>query len=275
MASIRLIALCSLLASPGVALGHGTTVFPASRVYRVYQSNPENPDFPLAVNAVALDGPSSYYTWMEVSRNIPAAQEAGLPPGFDFSPWIPDGQLGSAGRVDPDLFPRTYVGLDQVSPDWPTTPLTAGETITVDFLATMPHNPSVWDVWMTTPDWDPSTALNWAQMEFLGRATAELNDLHYTFDLEIPADRSGHHVIWIAWQRDDEAGEAFFATSDVDISAPCIGDTDESGAVDFDDLLSLLTAWGPCTACAEDLDGDREVGFGDLLLMLANWGDCG
>ena len=160
--------LGTLAAVPAVA--HGTVVSPISRVYRVYQANPSNPSFTLAANAVAIDGELSYYTWNEVSRNIPEAVVAGLPPGFDYSPWLPDGQIASAGRVDPASteYPRTYAGLDQVSVDWPKTPVVGGSTITVDFLATAPHDSSVWDVWMTTPGWDPATPMTWAELEFLG-----------------------------------------------------------------------------------------------------------
>ena len=140
-------ALSTLTLAP-LAFSHGTVVSPISRVYRVYQANPSNPNFPLAQSAVAMDGTLSYYTWNEVSRNIPQAVQAGLPPGFDYSPWMPDGQLASAGRTDPNspLYPRTYAGLDQVSGDWPTTPAQAGSTLAIDFFATAPHNPSVWDV---------------------------------------------------------------------------------------------------------------------------------
>ncbi len=215
------------LQSLGLALGlfamtqavfaHGTVIDPISRVYRVYQANPSNPSFPLAASAVAIDGATSYYTWNEVSRNISAAVQAGLPPGFDYSPWVPDGQLASGGRVDPNssTYPRTYAGLDQVSADWPKTPVQAGDMIPIDFYATAVHNPSVWDVWMTTSDWDPSTPLNWAQMEFLGRPQPTLTSGHFLFDVQIPADRSGHHVLWIAWHRNDPAGEVFFSTSDL------------------------------------------------------------
>lgn len=204
------------------SFGHGTVVSPISRVYAVYQSNPSNPNFQLAANAVAIDGELSYYTWNELSRNIPQAVAAGLPPGFDYSPWIPDGQLASAGRVDPNstIYPRTYAGLDQVSADWPKTTVAAGETIGIDFYATAPHSPSVWDVWMTKPTWNPTMPLTWDQMEFLDRPTPVLTSNHYTFDLDIPSDRSGHHVLWIAWQRDDPVGEVFISTSDLEITPP-------------------------------------------------------
>ena len=224
-AALSLVVLAAL--SPS-GFTHGTVVSPASRVYRVYQSNPENPNFALAANAVSLDGTLSYYTWNEVSRNIPQAVTGGLPPGFDYSPWMPDGQIASAGRVDP-LSPEyslTFAGLDQVSSAWPTTSVQAGEEITVDFLATAPHDPSVWDVWMTTPDWDADSPLTWAQMEFLGRPVVTLEGNHYTFDLTIPTDRTGHHVLWVAWQRDDPVGEVFISTSDIDIQ----------GVAPFEDL---------------------------------------
>ena len=258
----------------GAAFGHGTVVDPISRVYQVYLSNPENPDFELAAIAVAMDGTDSYYTWNELSRNIPQAVQAGLPPGFDYSPWMPDGQIASAGRVDPDSseYPRTYAGLDQVSAAWPTTPVVAGETITVDFYATAAHDPSVWDVWMTTADWDASTALNWDQMEFLGRPTVTLKNMHYTFDLVIPPDRRGHHVLWVAWQRDDPVGEAFFSTSDLDVAPPpCPADLDGNGTVDVGDLAVVITGWG---TPAGDVTGDGATNVNDLVAVIATWGDC-
>jgi len=114
-----LLALGMTISMGLVAYGHGTMVFPISRVYQVYQANPDNPAFELAANAVAIDGTTSYYTWNEVSRNIAEAVNGGLPAGFDYSPWMPDGQLASAGRTDPasSEYPRTYAGLDQVSAD--------------------------------------------------------------------------------------------------------------------------------------------------------------
>lgn len=100
-----------------LAWGHGSVINPDSRVHRVYASNPENPSFQLAKNAVQMDGTNSYYTWTELSRNIPAAVNAGLPAGFDYSPWVPNRQLASGGRVNPSSteYPRTYAGHDQVS----------------------------------------------------------------------------------------------------------------------------------------------------------------
>lgn len=239
--------------TPSPCSAHGTVVSPASRVYRVYQSNPERPNFALARNAVMLDGTSSYYTWNEVSRNIPQAVLAGLPPGFDYSTWIPDGQLASAGRVDPNstLYPRTYAGLDQVSADWPTTAVVGGTTLPIDFMATASHSPSVWDVWMTRPTWDASTALTWSEMEFLARPNVSFSGGHYRFDLDIPSDRIGHHVLWIAWQRDDSAGEVFISTCDVDVRG------------------SFATVSDGCGQATLTASGSPQVG-GQVNLAVAN-----
>ena len=53
------------------------------------------------------------------------------------------------------------------------------------------------------------------------------------------------------------------------------GDVDGDGIVGFNDLLTLLAAWGPCpdppSPCPADLDGDGVVGFADLLFLLSHW----
>lgn len=214
------LAMLLLFSSSSNCIAHGTVVFPASRVYRVYQHlNGQGPAFPLAANAIQIDGSLSYYTWNELSRNTPQAVTSGLPQGFDYSPWMPNTQIASAGRTNPNAteYPRTYAGLDQVSASWPKTAVSAGSTITVQFLATAPHSPSVWDVWMTKPTWNPSMPLTWNEMQFLVRPNVTSTASGYSFNLTIPSDRSGHHVLWVAWQRNDPAGEVFISTSDLDI----------------------------------------------------------
>jgi predicted carbohydrate-binding protein with CBM5 and CBM33 domain len=255
----------TFLALAGYAWGHGSAVSPESRVHRVYASNPENPNFQLAKNAIDRDGTQSYYTWTELSRNIPAAVTAGLPAGFDYSPWVPDGQLASGGRVavGPSV-PRTYAGLDQVSADWPTSPALAGENLAIDFDAHTPHEPSVWDVWLTTANWNPTQPLNWTQMEFLGRPSVTLTDMHYKFDVMIPRNRVGHHVLWIAWQRDDPVGEVFFSTSDLMIAAaePLAGDFNADGRVDAADY----TVWRNMAGTSQQYAKWKE-NFGTARMM--------
>ena len=58
----------------------------------------------------------------------------------------------------------------------------------------------------------------------------------------------------------------------------CPADLDCSGAVDFGDLLAVLSAWGPYEPCPpfrpEDLDRLCSVDFADILFVLARWGAC-
>jgi hypothetical protein len=56
--------------------------------------------------------------------------------------------------------------------------------------------------------------------------------------------------------------------------ADCPADIDGSGDVGFDDLLDVLSNWGPCIGCPQDIDGDDQVGFSDLLGVLSTWGPC-
>ena len=55
---------------------------------------------------------------------------------------------------------------------------------------------------------------------------------------------------------------------------PCPADVTEDGVVGFDDLVSILSTWGPCAGCPQDLDGDGAVGLSDLIEVLASWGPC-
>ena len=53
---------------------------------------------------------------------------------------------------------------------------------------------------------------------------------------------------------------------------PIPGDANADGAVNIQDFLAVLAAWGACTGCGEDFDNDGVVGINDLLIVLANWG---
>ena len=50
-------------------------------------------------------------------------------------------------------------------------------------------------------------------------------------------------------------------------------DFDGDGDVDFEDLITSLSSFGPCgVPCPTDLDGDNAVTFEDLLRLLSVWG---
>ena len=61
----------------------------------------------------------------------------------------------------------------------------------------------------------------------------------------------------------------------VDFRQVCRADLDNSGDVGFDDLIALLTFWGPCQAeCSGDLNNDGIIGFADLVELISSWGPC-
>ena len=57
-------------------------------------------------------------------------------------------------------------------------------------------------------------------------------------------------------------------------SADCVADIDGDGVVEVDDLIILLSAWGPNPGHPADLDGDDVVDVDDLILVLSSWGPC-
>ncbi len=90
---------------------------------------------------------------------------------------------------------------------------------------------------------------------------------NYAFGVAVSAD-----VAYVA--------DGFSGLQVIDVSScePCPADLDGSGAVDFDDLLIVLSEWGDYQDCPPfipaDIDQDCDVDFDDLLIVLAAWGPC-
>jgi len=53
----------------------------------------------------------------------------------------------------------------------------------------------------------------------------------------------------------------------------CVEDVDGSGTIDVNDLLAVISAFGPCNGCDEDMDGDGQVGVDEILAILSLYGD--
>jgi hypothetical protein len=61
------------------------------------------------------------------------------------------------------------------------------------------------------------------------------------------------------------------------VTGDCSGDVNANGAVDVDDLLSVINEWGSCAGCDSDIapkDGDGIVDVDDLLAIINDWGIC-
>jgi hypothetical protein len=54
----------------------------------------------------------------------------------------------------------------------------------------------------------------------------------------------------------------------------CPGDTNASFSVDVNDVLTVISQWGPCPTCNGDVTEDGQVSIDDMLLVIAQWGEC-
>ena len=181
----------------------------------------------------------SYYTWNQDSNNFPAYANA----GFTYSAAVPDGTIASAGINDGVHSSLNFSGLNNPSANWPATAATAGSTVSLHWLATALHDPSHFQVYLTRAGANTATAtLAWADLEFLGAwavgsavrpvtTSTRSNPVNggtipsYDWTVPIPADRSGHVILVVIWQRDDPAGEAFFAVQDFSVAAAAAAPT--------------------------------------------------
>lgn len=209
--------------STGSALAHGT--IENSRILQVRLAGPAG-GTPAAWN-------ESYYTWNQNSNNFPTYAA----PGFSYADHVADGTISSAGINDGIHSGLNFSGLNTPSANWNLTDVIAGGTFDVKWLATAPHDPSHFDVYLTVAGFDVATqAMGWDDLEHLGRWSLGdaahpvtmgegVNPVSggplptYNWTIPIPEDRVGHVALVVVWQRQDPAGEAFFATTDLNVQA--------------------------------------------------------
>ncbi|MGL4475147.1 MAG: lytic polysaccharide monooxygenase [Shewanella sp.] len=129
---------------------------------------------------------------------------------------VPNGELCSAGA-------SAKLGMSNPSSEWQKTKikLDSNNQILLTFHASAPHNPSFWEFYLTKPDYDPSQALTWDDLELVDTEgnVAVSDDRKYRIKVTLPADRKGDAILYTRWQRDDPAGEGFYNCSDINFSA--------------------------------------------------------
>lgn len=54
----------------------------------------------------------------------------------------------------------------------------------------------------------------------------------------------------------------------------CVGDANDDGAVNVEDLIEVIVSWGDLVVGGPNVDGVGLVDNGDLVLVLNNWGSC-
>jgi chitin-binding protein len=129
--------------------------------------------------------------------------------------FVPDGQLCSGGNTN-------FTGFNTPSRDWPLTHLTAGANVDFSYNAWAAH-PGWFYVYITKDGFDPTKTLTWNDIEdrpFLSVDHPPLNgspgtvEANYSWRGQLPANKSGRHIIYMVWQRSDSQ-ETFYSCSDV------------------------------------------------------------
>lgn len=216
----------TVLFRPESALAHGS--LESGRMLQVRLAGP-NGQTPCPWN-------DSFYTWNQNSHNFPNYAD----PNFRYADVVPDGRIANAGVNDGVQSSLNFSGLNNPGPGWTLLPATAGGApVRLHFLATAGHDPSHFQVYLTRPGVNPNLRpLAWSDLEHLGRwaegdavrpvtKSTRTNpvtggpSLSYDWDVTVPADRgAGPAVLLVIWQRDDPAGEAFFAVLDLQVTVP-------------------------------------------------------
>ena len=130
-----------------------------------------------------------------------------------------DGQIASAGGLFGGV-------LDQQSQDrWFKNDVTTGPLL-LDWKYTAPHSTSKWHYYMTKQGWDPNAPLDRGDFELISEvmhdgSKASTNPDH---TVNVPADRSGYHVILAVWDVADTVN-AFYNVIDVNVVGEGTPDT--------------------------------------------------
>ncbi|PTL83731.1 lytic polysaccharide monooxygenase [Vitiosangium sp. GDMCC 1.1324] len=203
--------LGAVLVPMGDALAHGGMTYPATRTYACYldgkaggQGGDLQPTNPACIAAVAEGGKNPLWNWFGNLISNAAGRHREI---------IPDGKLCGPTPL--------FDAYNMAHADWPSTQLEAGSTITLRYNAWAPH-PGTWYQYVTRDGWDPSQPLKWSDLEpapFNTVTNPPINGSgpegpEYTWSAQLPAGKSGRHIIYSIWQRSDSA-EAFYNCSDV------------------------------------------------------------
>ena len=187
------------------AWAHGSMEDPVSRVYQCYREGPENPQSAACQAAVAAGGTQQFYDWTGVNL-LAADQHRTL---------IPDGKLCSAGK-------ESHQGLDLARTDWRAQAIAPDANGNYEFVfrATAPHSTKYFDFYVTKDGYDPTQPLKWSDLEaapFCQITSVTLADGRYRMSCPLPKGKTGKHIIYNIWQRDDSA-EAFYSCMDVEFT---------------------------------------------------------
>jgi predicted carbohydrate-binding protein with CBM5 and CBM33 domain len=183
----------------GPAQAHGAPTDPVSRVYACSPDGGDASRSAACGAAVAANG-APFTAW----DNLRIANVNGRD-----RQTVPDGKLCSGGLP-------AYKGLDLARADWPSTRLTAGSTLSMRYVSTIPHT-GTFKLYLTEPGYDPTKPLTWSDLP--ERPFAEVKDPAltngaYRITAKLPSDRTGRHVLYTIWQN-SSTPDTYYSCSDV------------------------------------------------------------
>ncbi|WP_051764531.1 lytic polysaccharide monooxygenase auxiliary activity family 9 protein [Saccharothrix syringae] len=210
VAGVLVSVLVNVVGAP-TASAHGAMMKPGSRTFLCWQDGltptgniqPVNPACSAAVSA---GGTNSLYNWFGVLRSDGGGRTRGF---------IPDGKLCSGGNA-------TYSGFDIARNDYPVTHLTAGANFRWSYNMWAAH-PGTFHLYVTKDSWSPTRALAWDDLESTpfhsvtnppSSGSVGTVDGQYYWNANLPAGKSGRHIIYSVWTRSDSQ-ETFYNCSDV------------------------------------------------------------
>ncbi|MET8153426.1 lytic polysaccharide monooxygenase [Actinoplanes sp. NPDC049668] len=126
---------------------------------------------------------------------------------------IPDGELCGGGLA-------AFRGLDLPRTDWPSTKVTAGDSLPIVYRGTIPHQ-GTFRVYLTKQGYDPTEPLGWGDLggsPILTSQDPPLRGGAYRMTAKLPKDRSGRHVLYTVWQT-SSTPDTYYSCSDLQIKA--------------------------------------------------------
>ncbi len=188
------------------AFSHGSMETPVSRIYNCFLENPENPKSDACKAAVEQGGTQALYDWNGVNQGNANDMHREI---------IPDGKLCSAGK-------ELFKGMDLARNDWHTTMIAPNGSGNFEFvfIATAPHSTKYYRFYVTEDGYNPLNLLKWTDLEespFCTITDVTLENGRYKMNCPFPQGKSGKHIIYSIWQRDDSP-EAFYTCMDVEFT---------------------------------------------------------
>ncbi|MEJ3749652.1 lytic polysaccharide monooxygenase [Actinomycetes bacterium KLBMP 9797] len=193
----------AVLATPAPAAAHGALTNPVSRL-AACGTEGAAAGSAACVAALRASGTDRFADW----DNLRIAGVAGRD-----RETIPDGKLCSGGI-------ERYRGLDLPRADWPVTRLAPGATFAFSYRTTIPHL-GEFRLYVTRDGYTPTKPLTWAALEaqpFLSVTDPAVRDGAYRFTGDLPAGKSGRHLIYTIWQ--NAGPDTYYSCSDVLFDAP-------------------------------------------------------